>query len=178
MDRPGAGRHECPACAAQRNGIAYEDWLDEHMLEMHDKIRRHGCTFTGVFGDGPSWVYSTGLLDTYGHPELTVVGLPMAESFALVNTWAALIRAGVHPKVGSAVDERGGFPARFIEVDARRCDPDTSQFADWHRYHDFIGCRTMPLRMLQLVYPDERGRFPGDDGYDPEHRLTQELLDQ
>ena len=40
--------------------------------------------------------------------------------------------------------------------------------ADWHHYHDFIGCTTFPLNVLQLVYPDHRGRFPGDEGCDPQ----------
>lgn len=84
MARPDAGQHVCPACLARGQGISYDDWLDEHLLAMHDKISPFGCTFTGA--------------------------------------------ACVHPKVGSAVDGRG--------------------------------------------------RFPGDDGYDPEHRLTQELLDR
>src|SRR5438067_3104724 len=133
---------------------------------MHDRIRCRAYTCTGVFGGGPPWVYTVGLLDTFGHPELTLIGLPIEEGYHAVMQWAELIKGGVHPKVGGVVDDAAGFPAKFVEVHPRHWEPDAEWFCDWHRYHWFIGRITFPLRVLQLVYPDDLGRFPGDDGYE------------
>jgi hypothetical protein len=95
----------------------------------------------------------------------------------MLNTWALLVRSGVHPRPGPDVDDQAGFPAKFVEVHPRHCRPDNSRFADWHRYHDFLGCTPFPLKVLQLVYPDEGGRFPGDEGYLTELAGYQRLLD-
>jgi len=167
----------CGACEARKRGISYEEWIDGHLLRMHDRIRTIGYTCTGVFGGGgePPRVYTTGLLDTFGHPELIVVGLQVEEGYELLVAWAALIKSYLHPKVG-VVDDAAGFRAKFIEVHPRYCEDDSNQFADWHRYHWFLGCSLFPLRVLQLLYADGAGRFPGDDGYDP--GVQQRLLDQ
>lgn len=167
--------YECGACEARKRGVPYEEWIDEQLMRMHDRIRCHAYTCTGVFGGGPPWVYTTGLLDTFGHPELAVLGLPIDEGYDLLTAWAELIKAGVHPKVGHAVDDAAGFPARFVEVHPHHCDRGAEWFCDWHRYHWFIGCTLFPLRVLQLVYPDDSGRFPGDDCY--EFGAQQRLLD-
>lgn len=75
-------------------GISREQLLDE--ARCH--IIQHGWFLQGIVpgpdGDGTTWVYTVGLLENFGHPELVVTDISYEDGGALLNELGELVRRG------------------------------------------------------------------------------------
>ncbi len=69
---------------------------DDDDRKVLSYIRSHGWHMVGVESDeeGPGSAYSVGLLRTFGHPEILVVGLDTPVLFGMINQIGELIRTG------------------------------------------------------------------------------------
>jgi hypothetical protein len=118
----------------------------------------------------PAFAYTVGLFASFGHPELIVFGLPHDVMHAMLNACGELVRSGT--KLSSRVLLDGVLeqrPVRLSSVVERRSYEQHVGYAMW-----FNKGREFPL--LQVTWPDKRGHFPGDDGFDAGVRQLQPLL--
>jgi hypothetical protein len=110
----------------------------------------------------PSWCYTIGFPDHYGHPE--VVASSVDPRF--LNALADIIRGGASFREGSRLEGLLRVPVVFKHVPEALHGPEVTVATQHH------GAR--PFELLQMVWPDEEGRYPWDPGYvnDPrQHQL-------
>lgn len=152
---------------------------DQALFEIDADIARYGWHATAVLGNpGPPWLYTVGLLEQLGHPELIVFGLTGPQAYGGVGLLIKEIEAGPTPSVGrNHPFDLDGVRACLVPV-----------LDEYWRYPcDYlIGCGhyygakglDLELRALQLVWSDSNGSFPWDDAIDPGCIERQPLLDR
>jgi hypothetical protein len=97
---------------------------------------------------------------TRGLPEVVVTGLNPNSGAALINTALKLAEAGEKLEEGVDYTEIANMPVRFKRV--------TEASASEHMTMaiSYAKALKVPFEALQMVYPDPKGRFPWDEGYD------------
>ena len=78
--------------------------LDDAQADLHDRKQRFGWALQGVEGARP-WVYSIGLTERFGHPELVMAGVPVEAAGAMINAPGRRIKAGEDLVDGERVRE-------------------------------------------------------------------------
>jgi hypothetical protein len=138
-------------------------WRDELLASIHGNVEQIGWSLVGVHGGPtyPSWTYTIGLIKSFDHPELIVVGLPPNDGGAFLNELGERIKAGV---VLAAGDELDAWDKRWRLAEVHPSHWTTDRFAVWVEYHGTIRHLLEP-RALQVVWPDEAGNFPGEPGW-------------
>ncbi|MCC3160272.1 DUF4262 domain-containing protein [Hymenobacter sp. 15J16-1T3B] len=142
--------------------------------QLVSDIEKYGCHIILILGDDylPSFVYSVGLTKTYGHPEIICFDLPREVLFSVVDMAHELIKTGRALKPGQSYDDfLEGYDVQFVPVN-NEYYPDYLSYARW-----FYGSNEA-FETLQLVWPDKQHRFPWDEGFNPNWRLKQPLLDR
>lgn len=144
------------------------------MQAVSDDIAAIGWSVANVPGDtqAPPWAYTTGLWLSHHHAELTIAGLPGEHMTIILNAIASLVADDVSVEV--ADDVSGICPCtltlRPVHASWRR----TSMFAISDRYYGYaLGGRP---DYLQVVWPDRRGRYPGDRGFQARYDDRQPML--
>ncbi len=131
-------------------------------------VAKFGCHI--VHGDGsPMWNYPVGLHESFGNPEIVVIGLQLETAQWVLNECARRMSAG-HVFTSK---ERGFELLEGVECEFREVSPpwvkDLMGYDHW-----FYGKRNFPA--LQCVYPDLRNRLPWQEGFDPRFRKRQPLV--
>jgi hypothetical protein len=120
--------------------------------------------------DGPGFAYTIGLYRTFEHPELICVGLRPDVMHAMLEGCVELIRSGqrlpVDTPFAGILDDHD---VRLREVHAKETCDQHLGYAIW-----FHGGRAFPV--LQLVWPDKQGVFPGEPDAHPGLATQQPLL--
>jgi Domain of unknown function (DUF4262) len=145
-------------------------FFDQEDARLADQIRRFGVSIQMIGGGRCSapgccnhardrrFAYTVGLFGI-AHPELVVVGLDTSESSRALNAVARCVLDGgrIMPGVETTVP---GWSRRFV-AEAVPNPGDIAFLANqfYRRPPEF----SVPL--LQLSYPDTRGRFPSDAWY-------------
>jgi hypothetical protein len=122
-------------------------------------VARRGWGVVSVPPEGrrPAYAFTVGLWHSFAHAEASVFGRDEDDMVDWLDTVAAAVQAGrvVHP------DRQGDDILGSAEVFPRPA------LASWHR-HLFATAlsfyRGQPVPMLQLVWPDEAGVLPWEDG--------------
>lgn len=78
--------------------------LDEAQADLNHRKERFGWALQGVEGSRP-WVYSIGLSERFGHPELVMAGVPIDAAMAVINALGRRIMAGEDLVDGDRVQE-------------------------------------------------------------------------
>ncbi len=134
--------------------------INQARLDAYDRqslatINEHGWMLQAVFGtdDDPCapFVYTVGLT-VAGLPELIIAGLPDQTAGWLLNT-AAKRSLGVEIKAGDVIDDIATVPFRVIDA------PSAEVNLARHLYG------LSRVTALQLVWPDDKGHYPGDPGW-------------
>jgi hypothetical protein len=136
-------------------------------------VEQHGWFVAKIRGGDagqPPFAYTIGLHRSYGHAELIMVGLRLEVMHALLNACGDRIKAGERLPVGQRI-------AGIIDD----YDVELRQVRDPASYRDHVGYGlwfndgpVFPL--LQVVWPDKTGRFPGEEGAEPILATQQPLL--
>ena len=119
--------------------------------------------------DAPGYSLSLGLTHSFDHPEVIVFGLAPEVATDLINVVADEASGGRKFLPGSEVNDLlQSYPVRFTAVDGE------------HR-EQFFGTATWlyaerELAVVQLVYPDQQGRWPWDASSRDGFRANQPLL--
>jgi hypothetical protein len=115
-------------------------------------IGQYGWAIQGVERDGPHppWAYTTGLTGQ-GRPELVITGMELGEAAELLNLAAGLPPGTLVP--GTYFRLRS-TSARVIEVTA-----------PWAHLNVAVDVYGEDITALQLVFADDRGRWPWEPGF-------------
>jgi hypothetical protein len=120
----------------------------------------HGVSrFPG--GSPPDHYYTVGLQQTFGHPEILIVGLAGDVPHGMARALVDAVRDGASLTAG----ERSDAILEGYEVTCSAIGTATAgswlPLAAWY-YGD------ASWQALQLLWPDRDGRFPDEDDYDGE----------
>lgn len=119
----------------------------------------------------PSFAYSIGLWQKFGHPEIICFGLSIETLHGLINDAAEMVKNGGTIEANKKYDdffESGS--AEFVKVDSRNLPDYFGTAIDFYDSSDFPA--------LQLVWTDRDNRFPWDEGFEKEYLYKQPLLDR
>ena len=134
----------------------------EHYSRVHrdiaEKIQKYGWTLISVFDPdkGTHFVYTVGLEQSFEHPELIVLDLPVDVACEMLNGLAELISDGRYFRAGERPRDLPVHPAiRFYRVNQRH-------------YRDFLNVGRWfyggeNFRALQIAPADTVGAL--DDGH-------------
>ncbi len=145
--------------------------LDAYTELVERNKAQHGFHIQVVGGRGdplplPQFIYTEGLAERAGHPELVMVGVPTRVAAALLTDLATQILASERTlRAGEDLYGLvyGDYALRVIDCPAALVD----QVQD----------RGQPVGVLQLVIPDRAGRFPGDHDVDAKFADAQQYPD-
>ncbi len=123
---------------------------DEQRSLIRDKIQQVGWVVTGVEHRSarPGWLYTVGLVDGFGHPELVVAGRPTAEAYPLLNRLALAVKEGTRLDRCDAVQLDG---VRFGVVAVHPAQIDHGLLAVWFEQYD-VAQAPVP-HALQVLVP-------------------------
>lgn len=163
----------CTSHVARRSAVG-SPWQidDDTSVAIQETIREHGWWVGLVPGgdDQPGFAYTIGLHEAFGHPEIIVFGLGIDTMHRILNICGDRVREGARFEAGAdARDIVEGFDVRFRGVN------DEASHAEYLGY----GCqhyRSRDFPVLQCLWPDKSGRFPGDPELAPSIAKLQPLL--
>ena len=123
------------------------------------------------------WVYSIGLAENFGHPELVLVGAWCAQC-----SRDAVSELGTRVAGGERFDIPTVDPIKLLDGLAhvrpvRRACWDGDWFAMWRRYYASKSDGVPPMHAVQLIVPDAGGRFPWEPGCHPSIAAEQQMTD-
>lgn len=126
-------------------------------------VEENGFSFIGVGRTehdepGPAFGYSVGMWQSWGQPEVLLVGLPMNRMHAIAWEIADLASGGEVLKAG---EEHVGLLKDGYAFNFREIAPPHSPLnlaVVFYSGHEF--------EAVQAVYPDKMHRFPWNEGYD------------
>lgn len=119
--------------------------------------------------DSPPFAYTVGLTASYGHPEVVLYGLPQGDAMGLLNNLARRVKAGERFGHGQRVSRlMAEHDALLAHVPAEYREGVCSIASDLYAGTAF--------EVLQLIWPDPAGKFPGDPGYEEKWRELQPVL--
>lgn len=151
---------------------AHAEELDEQEARFVEVVGDHDCHVTWVFddeGDEPDFAYSTGLYDTFGHPEFLAIGLGRDLMHSMINGARDEIREG-------ATFAHGTYQPGFLEgFDCLMCAVEKDHYPDyvgWSRW--YYGGDDFPI--LQIVWPTTKGVWPWLPDYPDDLRTVQPVL--
>ncbi|MCU1488121.1 MAG: hypothetical protein JWN67_4867 [Actinomycetia bacterium] len=123
---------------------------DEVLFGLHGKIERFGFAVQAVEGTElhPPWAYTIGLLDSFDHPELVMVGRPIEDAYRIVGAMADEVCDGrdIEPGELRIVPPDGLLSVN--EVDPRHWEG--TRFAMWVEYYAAVGADDLEPAALQV----------------------------
>ncbi len=133
------------------DGATYEEFV-AHMARI---VAEQGWAIQGVERDRdhPPWAYTVGLTE-YGLPELVATGLRLPQAAELLNGVAAHALHATAPTPGEQVPLVGGPLVEFVALP----HPDA-------HLHTAVEIYGSDIRALQIVWADDRGRWPWHAGF-------------
>jgi hypothetical protein len=156
--------------------VLCHDYGDRDEADVVDQriggdVQRHGWHVVMVPEDeiGPGFAYTIGLSHTHGVPELAMFGMDVHRMHRMLNTLGERAAAGGVLEEGQ--EHHGVLDGRPVVL----------RGADLRWYRTFFGraigfYRRPPLPVLQVVWPDADGYFPGDPQAEPGHQASQPRL--
>jgi hypothetical protein len=151
--------------------------IDDVLALAETRIAEHGFTMQAVSDpdvpdDPTGWVYTMGLLDRAGHPELVVAGVPLTTGARVLGALGRAALEGKRFQLGETIDLGPGI----AEVAAvHPVHYELSTFNIWHELSAVGVLHAPELTVLQIVVPRALCPF-GDRSWqpllaDPETRL-------
>ena len=113
--------------------------------------------------------YSIGLFETFGHPEIAIVGLRGETAHALIGNVVDAIRTGhVFASGCDYSDIAQSFRVAFVSV-PQLVNPEYFGWAIWYY-------KSSVFPVLQMVWLDRSGFFPWDAEFAEDLRSVQPIL--
>ena len=146
--------------------------MEDRLQEFATDIATYGWIVMKVSANtppDPDFAYSIGLFQSYSHPEIILVGLPIEIAHQIINDVGAAIREGKRYVAGGTSDE---FLERYNVTFRTVPEYQYGAYLGWgRRYY-----RSHHFPVLQLVYPDRMGRWPWHEEVSPQFRAAQPVL--
>jgi Domain of unknown function (DUF4262) len=147
--------------------------LSHHEIGVLQRREQHGWFVNLIAGDalGPSFAYSFGLYEEFGHPEIIIFGLAEETMHRLINDVGKQVRSGVKYSAGDRTSGLlNGYSCAFSMVNPLHYR-ETCTWTVW-----FYESDRFPA--LQLFWPDKLNRFPWEPDFDEQLRDRQPDLSQ
>ncbi|MFD2786309.1 DUF4262 domain-containing protein [Hymenobacter rubripertinctus] len=146
-----------------------DEQIRQHHNNIDENIRKFGYNSTFVFtDDGPSFCYSTGVYRNFAIPEIFISSLPKNLSHELIENYVNKFKnrkcIPLNEKMHDITDR---FPIYLIEVSKEKLAEYTLSSARFYGNEKF--------EYVQLIYPDAKGYFPNDIGYDYDQMIMGEF---
>ena len=142
-----------------------EQTKKDYHAKVNDNIERYGYHMTFVDDSkASSFCYTTGIFKTCKIPEIFISALPQNLSFELIRKYVELFNKSKDIPLNTKIDtltER--FSVYLIEV-------------PYSRLHNYVLStlrfyKNEEVKYLQLIFPDTRGLFPTEIGYDYDQEI-------
>ena len=144
---------------------------NEYERKLLENVKQHGwqCTSVGA-GDGtPCFSYTIGLYQTYGYPELLLVGLPTNIAHGVLATVASAACSNKPLNISEPTDALlEGYSYVFVRVPEQLYGEYVLSATWYYEGNDF------PL--YQLVWPSVDGYFPWHEHADAKYRSSQPVV--
>ncbi|MFK5951003.1 MAG: DUF4262 domain-containing protein [Methylococcales bacterium] len=143
--------------------------LDESMKMVREAIMKYGWSCMGVVsGPLPGFTYSIGFA-TLSHPEIVITGIDHASSQSLLRAIYKRIKdEDLTLQDGDELNDIASMPVRFVKVSGRGKTNNIVQAYNYYKNWDFD--------VLQMIWPDTKGVFPGEDGFEDKFVSLQPLF--
>jgi hypothetical protein len=138
---------------------------EDYREKVYENIKKYGYHITFVFDDKlPSFCYSTGVYKSFWIPEIFISALPQNLSFELVKNYVEKFKNSKAIPLNEKIDEISDrFPVYLIEVPIENLKEyaiSSIRVYGNERYE-----------YVQLIYPDTKGRFPNESGYNYDQEI-------
>lgn len=148
---------------------AERSWPDRERRNAR-LVREYGWGVTGVLGTTmPDWAYSIGLWHSYGSVEVCLLGIPQQEAMLAVNAVGELIRDGLtltpELRLTGVIEE---FELALAPVHGSWYERLFGAAIDYYQ--------RPPFPVVQLLWPDAAGRYPGDPAREQSAQADQPSL--
>jgi hypothetical protein len=146
---------------------------DQYDVQLLDNINNLGWYNIHIEeeNNAPAYAFSIGHFHKQNHPEIIVIGLKLEVANKLLNVVALNIIDGdeIEPfkKYESFIDE---LTVSFVPIDIEFYG-EYLGYANW--YYEKL---SKPYPVLQMVWPDKKGIYPWEDGYDDNFLEIQPIL--
>jgi len=120
----------------------------------------------------PGYVYSIGLPEAVGFPDIVVFGLTPVAASGLIALVVDLCRAGTEIPIGVEVVGLydSGLKAALVPVDVAQWGALFTTASAWRHGDEFD--------LVQLLWPDRNGHLPYEEDFDERVRLAQPVIGQ
>lgn len=151
---------------------------EEHRkLQLFEGIDRAiddpGWMVMAIPDAAPPFCYTVGLIKSFNHPEIIILGLRYEIAHPLLNTVGFQIKQGEVFSPGNRYDSiTEKYDTQFVEVTLENISEYFGILIGYTRHHN----DATPIRALQLVWPDPQNRFPWENGFEEKFRTAQPLL--
>lgn len=138
--------------------------LDQVLERQRLLIREHGWAVMVIASDGshPSFAYTVGL-SAHSQPEFMTIGLSPETAQYILNKIAKLAMQNALPAARGLVHEVANTPLSLRQDDDGYTMGKLCRFARKWSLEE----RGVPCGVMQVVFPDEFGKFPWELGSDP-----------
>jgi len=139
--------------------------------EVQDNIDKFGLNVRHVLAENdlPPFSYSIGLVKSYCHPEIIIVGLKQQLAHLLINNMATDIKKGkVFVPFKYEPNILDDFNCYFIEVEKSNYDQYVGGAQQYYKGDEF------PL--LQCIYPTIKGIYPWEEKWPESIKNLQPIL--
>jgi hypothetical protein len=140
----------CPICDGKSR--------DDVQHDLHQVEERFGWAVQWVEAPRP-WVYTIGLADRYGHPELVLVGVDIALSMTVLNALGVMVATGEELRPGATDVVVGEMELTFGSVHPVHLA--AGLVGTWEGYYEWRPGPAPALEVVQVL-PVLGRRFPLD----------------
>src|SRR5688500_9202340 len=146
-----------------------EEEKKEYHKKVDDCITEFGYYSTFVFDKTkPAFCYSTGIFKSFNIPEIFISSLPQNLSFEIIGKYINLFRGTSDIPLNTKIDNlTDRFPIILIHTPISKLTEYVLTSSRFYKNDTFD--------YLQLVYPDTKGHFPNDEGYNYDQEIMGEL---
>jgi hypothetical protein len=137
--------------------------LDDYLALLRAEILARGWIVQYVEDDRTPYAYTIGLHDR-GLPEFLVTGLPPKRALWLLETFVKRALVGRRPAPGERLPLPAGTRLEIVKVEHPDAHMDMA-----------VALEGRDIQAVQLVWADDRGRWPWAKGFD-DGRRTQPVL--
>jgi hypothetical protein len=132
-----------------------EDFIQKLIEGTKKNIQNTGWQVLSVPADEeePAISYTTGLTESYGHPEIIMSGLSIKLMHALLNDIGKLVKAG-------STFDHGQYAQNIIRDEAVLFSEVTEENKVEYLRVSSLYYEDKVFKALQCIWPDEHGEYP------------------
>jgi len=145
-----------------------DEQIKEYFEKLDENIKKKGYQLTYISSsDSPDFCYSTGIHRTFNIPELFISSLPKELCSEIVENYVEAFKENkeipLNERLNALTDR---FSVYLIDVPVSNLKEYVLFSIRIYKNDDY--------KYLQVIYPDTKGNFPNDIGYD----YDQEIMDE